>query len=543
MDFFSLEKGTNHVISPSDAPKVVAVSPYNEHIIPLRDDRSSNDLFRNSDSNSNLENPIETIHYFDNQTAKQIVQPIATTFPYQPHPRRSQLLQFIDFEDDNSEQHNVLQHPGFISDSELGPAGFQTSFSHSQLDTFTSNSATFEGALSPNFLDYDFDSSSFTANRKGVGRNQSVGSGLVSSDSQSKLTDYLTSPTSVNSNKVQFGVISRPSSAMSSHAPPSGFSSNSNINMYSVGQRPPIPSPRAYSVDQDADIRHNISQSMLDHNSYHSHSVPPSQRPQNPQQHMQGQKLSVEDIVTNSCREILTDAADHALKAVELANTLRARIGTEMLAQIRERWGGLLALLERYQTLFRVDRIPKNDKVTLICSIGTNQLPSSSAHSLASAIGAQPHSTPVSWSTHASHRGPSPRPNPTHGNINMRSSSRQSGSSSVSGYSLSPSPDSAAAADAASYFSSMFHSQEGDIQNSEHGSGYLSSQQASRCLHVGNVPLNITEVQLMREFEKFGQLDGLKLISQRSGGRRFAFITFYTIEQVFLIFLIFLIFF
>ena len=78
----------------------------------------------------------------------------------------------------------------------------------------------------------------------------------------------------------------------------------------------------------------------------------------------------------------------------------------------------------------------------------------------------------------------------------------------------------------------MFHSQDGDIQHSEHGSGYLSSQQASRCLHVGNVPLNVTEVQLMREFEKFGQLDGLKLINQRSGGRRFAFITFYTIEQV-----------
>jgi RNA recognition motif-containing protein len=52
-----------------------------------------------------------------------------------------------------------------------------------------------------------------------------------------------------------------------------------------------------------------------------------------------------------------------------------------------------------------------------------------------------------------------------------------------------------------------------------------------RRLHVGNVPLNLTEVQLLREFERFGQLDGLKLISQRSGTRRFAFITFHTVEQ------------
>ena len=31
---------------------------------------------------------------------------------------------------------------------------------------------------------------------------------------------------------------------------------------------------------------------------------------------------------------------------------------------------------------------------------------------------------------------------------------------------------------------------------------------ATRCLHVGNVPTNLSELQLMREFEKFGELDG-----------------------------------
>jgi hypothetical protein len=34
---------------------------------------------------------------------------------------------------------------------------------------------------------------------------------------------------------------------------------------------------------------------------------------------------SVEDIVAKTCRDILVDASQHSLKAVELANTLRAR--------------------------------------------------------------------------------------------------------------------------------------------------------------------------------------------------------------------------
>jgi hypothetical protein len=41
----------------------------------------------------------------------------------------------------------------------------------------------------------------------------------------------------------------------------------------------------------------------------------------------------------------------------------------------------------------------------------------------------------------------------------------------------------------------------------------------------------MTEAQLAREFEKFGQLEGIKLVAQRNGTRRFAFITFVTVEQ------------
>jgi hypothetical protein len=41
----------------------------------------------------------------------------------------------------------------------------------------------------------------------------------------------------------------------------------------------------------------------------------------------------------------------------------------------------------------------------------------------------------------------------------------------------------------------------------------------------------MTEAQLAREFEKFGQLEGIKLVAQRNGTRRFAFITFVAVEQ------------
>lgn len=52
------------------------------------------------------------------------------------------------------------------------------------------------------------------------------------------------------------------------------------------------------------------------------------------------------------------------LKAVELANALRTKIGTPVLAHIRGRFGGLLNLLEQSEK-FCVIRIPRNDFVTL----------------------------------------------------------------------------------------------------------------------------------------------------------------------------------
>lgn len=212
----------------------------------------------------------------------------------------------------------------------------------------------------------------------------------------------------------------------------------------------------------------------------------PLQQQQDEFQGAEGGAMSVEATVLRSCREILAGAADHSLKAVELANTLRARVGTESLARVREQWGGLLSLLEKHSAHFRVDRIPKNDKVTLLQGGSGQDL---------GALTSFDHAGAASVHTRRPAATGLVEPNAVH--------SPQFGNGYTSSGASNP------------------------------GSSYStpSAAGATRCLHVGNVPANMTEVQLVREFEKFGQLDGLKLVSQRNGTRRFAFITFHTVEQ------------
>ena len=75
---------------------------------------------------------------------------------------------------------------------------------------------------------------------------------------------------------------------------------------------------------------------------------------------------AVESLVVKEAADILGEASMHRLKAVELANTLRARVGTEMLTAVRSNFGGLLTLLSKHQHIFRVRRIPKSDTVALV---------------------------------------------------------------------------------------------------------------------------------------------------------------------------------
>ena len=205
---------------------------------------------------------------------------------------------------------------------------------------------------------------------------------------------------------------------------------------------------------------------------------------------------SVEDIVAKSCRDILVEAASHSLKAVELANTLRARVGTEVLAHIRERWGGLLSLLERHPHVFRVERIPKNDLVTLVnpsAGFGSMMMGSNNERE---AVG-------------LSMRGFSTSPN----NILV---GQQHGGSGVFHDRRSPpihAPSSPGLLNNSDNYSvsSMGSSLAGYSHILGNSGAFEREGAVSRCLHVGNVPSNMAESQLLRELERYGDVDCLKL--------------------------------
>lgn len=97
-------------------------------------------------------------------------------------------------------------------------------------------------------------------------------------------------------------------------------------------------------------------------------------------------RLSVsEDLIRTHTIEILSQAQHGTLKSVELANALRDRIAAEHFNEIKKTHGGLLSLLQRFPGVFRVDRIPKNDRVTLL-----------TAHAPSSKSVAPPSATPRS---------------------------------------------------------------------------------------------------------------------------------------------------
>mmetsp|Transcript_16128 Transcript_16128/g.21331 ORF Transcript_16128/g.21331 Transcript_16128/m.21331 type:complete len:560 (+) Transcript_16128:166-1845(+) len=78
------------------------------------------------------------------------------------------------------------------------------------------------------------------------------------------------------------------------------------------------------------------------------------------------QAENVSKLIVSKVQSILLQCPLYSIKAVELANTLRALIGPDALSAAREYFGGMLLLLEQYPSMFKVQRIPKNDTVTLI---------------------------------------------------------------------------------------------------------------------------------------------------------------------------------
>jgi hypothetical protein len=72
-----------------------------------------------------------------------------------------------------------------------------------------------------------------------------------------------------------------------------------------------------------------------------------------------------EVLVVAHTQEILAGASERALKAVDLANALRSRVGVAVLARVRTHRGGLLSLLERHNDVLEVFRVPKHD----VCAV------------------------------------------------------------------------------------------------------------------------------------------------------------------------------
>ena len=129
---------------------------------------------------------------------------------------------------------------------------------------------------------------------------------------------------------------------------------------------------------------------------------------------------------------------------------LRAKMGTEALASVRENRGGLLTLLERFPRLFRVDRIPKNDSVSLLIPAHRPMVNQAQAHQLNNQRMA--------------------------GNMGMVGGGRVGmGMPMINGMpQMVPMP----------------------MQG--------GSSNVSRCLHVGNVSATMTEDELRRQFSMFG---------------------------------------
>lgn len=74
----------------------------------------------------------------------------------------------------------------------------------------------------------------------------------------------------------------------------------------------------------------------------------------------------LENIVSHCARTVLYETPSKCLKSVELANSLRDRIGKDCLQRTKTLYGGLLVLLELFPQYFFVHRIPKNDMVELL---------------------------------------------------------------------------------------------------------------------------------------------------------------------------------
>jgi hypothetical protein len=307
-----------------------------------------------------------------------------------------------------------------------------------------------------------------------------------------------------------------------------------NAGAYNRGpQSQPINRP--YSTPPSLDTFRDVQYSNMSHqHGFSQHRPPNNQGPT-----VTADSMPVEEIVTKTCKEILTEAANHSLKAVELANTLRARVGTEILAQVRERWGGLLSLLEKLPGVFLVERIPKNDLVSLAnrpASMPATPV-SSSYHDVSFGQGSSNAAGMMTdLQSDATSFYPTRSRNPHLASGIGELMIRPDGSRSVGkqqqlqnhNSGLQQQQQRAYVIPGKEHIMNSGGNINASMGQQSFGGGMVPNSGPTRCLHVGNVPTTYTEYQLRADFQVYGEIESIKLINQRV--RRFAFVTFRRIE-------------
>lgn len=167
-----------------------------------------------------------------------------------------------------------------------------------------------------------------------------------------------------------------------SHTPPSyaNVTATCNVNGGGVQMGSPPASLTLHSLTPESTIDQSSVSKVANPGTFTS-----AQNTEAKMQEEEPNDFILESLITTTAREILTERAvtDHRdillsaeglstdnlvnfeMKAVELANALRSKVGTVVLAKIREKFGGLLSLLEKHHDSFCVKRVPKQDSVRL----------------------------------------------------------------------------------------------------------------------------------------------------------------------------------
>ena len=213
----------------------------------------------------------------------------------------------------------------------------------------------------------------------------------------------------------------------------------------------------------------------------------------------------LEDKLVAATEEVLRQlpAREPDIKAVELANVVRGRIGTAAMARVRTELGGLLVVLERHPEQFMVNRIPKNDAVRL-------RTPAPSK--VSSPAGAWGSGATLSYASAAL------APGGRAGVGDGVGAGAGTGAAVALGVSpvVVPAPASGdAVGDSA-------------LPPTDLPLG-ANKVAASRCLHISAVSPDHTEGMLQALFQPFGELQTVRLVAQK--GRRFAFVTFERLDD------------